>query len=1105
MKTKQKLKQKVKVVLCKIFWYVFILESLFIIYNIAPKPADPIILISEDFAKITGPSMVQEGQKTQSYKIEVNKNLSQDLKVTLRYDGVAKNGIDFIGPKYVVIKEDELSTEFTIQTIDDALKEGAEDFALKIQTINGPTFMQEYNTTDASGVVYTKIVDEPNPKYADKDTLNVVISGDKEIFENNKESVYTIRLSKKAIEDIDLDLAFSGEAVLGKDFVAPTHVVLLKGQTQTSFTIKTIDNLFKNPPKKLRVSINGLDDIGFEDIRYESALLDISIVDELKPSKSMLLSLEADKKQVEGSSISYKLSSPDTLEDDLHLVFKIIAHDKNSYENKSVVMHKGSKETTFSLPIKDDNIREDKQFIKLELLSLDEGKYESVLLENPSIQTEVYDQKAVVDAQSAHLSFVLDKKSVLEDSKTFDITVQTTQTLQKDLKVYLKYGGTATFGKDYKAPKSIVIKKGEKEAKVSIDLLDDNIRESNETVTLANTKVEGGGLESLLKAKSVIFTIQDERKPLASDSQSTFYTISGKKKIIENQKFSIYKVLLTNKADKDIKFQVHTSGVAQKDIDYKIADTFTIKKGQTSSTTTLEVLNDNIKEGSENMVLDIIPVNQESFEDLRGKNTPFEINLLDDITKNAKNKNAVALTLSTQKKVKEGEALTYILHLSEPALKDMQVSVLIELKNKTKSKEVKKLFIKKGDSEVRFKENILNDNILEHGSYASAKIIKYSDGGYETIQSSKKKIQTKIVDDKGANTSNKALLKFLTQGGTKVLEDEGKKEIEVSISQVLEKDLHLELAYSGSAQNGVDFKGVQQLLMKKGTQTKHFDLEIINDNFLEPKENIRLSVKKISGGGLENIDTTQTLDLTLEDENTSSDIAVLSLSGPKKVSEGKKTSAYTLTLSQVPQSDLLVSLSYKGPSANNKLDNEPFIHMKIKKGSKQAKFFLNTYDDEEIEEHQSMQVSILSIKGGGLESIGINPLKKTIITKITDEVDIANAFKTMVSKQKIIFASASFTLHEKSYSTLDNIALLLKKFKEAKLTVEGYTNSKGPEDKNMFLSQNRAETIKAYLVKKGVDAAHIEAIGYGESRPRVDVNNKNAEVLNRRVEFKVRY
>jgi outer membrane protein OmpA-like peptidoglycan-associated protein len=72
-----------------------------------------------------------------------------------------------------------------------------------------------------------------------------------------------------------------------------------------------------------------------------------------------------------------------------------------------------------------------------------------------------------------------------------------------------------------------------------------------------------------------------------------------------------------------------------------------------------------------------------------------------------------------------------------------------------------------------------------------------------------------------------------------------------------------------------------------------------------------------------------------------------------------------------------------------------------------------------------------------------------------------------------------------------------------KVRVEGHTDDTGPEDVNMRLSQQRANSVRDYLVRKGVSAHRIEAKGYGESKPLEPGTSDSARAANRRVEFVV--
>jgi outer membrane protein OmpA-like peptidoglycan-associated protein len=95
------------------------------------------------------------------------------------------------------------------------------------------------------------------------------------------------------------------------------------------------------------------------------------------------------------------------------------------------------------------------------------------------------------------------------------------------------------------------------------------------------------------------------------------------------------------------------------------------------------------------------------------------------------------------------------------------------------------------------------------------------------------------------------------------------------------------------------------------------------------------------------------------------------------------------------------------------------------------------------------------------------------------------------------------TIRESSFSSLDTLAQTLIDAKNWKLDIAGHTDDKGSDEYNLKLSQNRANAVKDYLVKKGVNAETITAQGFGESKPIVPNDNDANRERNRRVEFKI--
>jgi len=119
--------------------------------------------------------------------------------------------------------------------------------------------------------------------------------------------------------------------------------------------------------------------------------------------------------------------------------------------------------------------------------------------------------------------------------------------------------------------------------------------------------------------------------------------------------------------------------------------------------------------------------------------------------------------------------------------------------------------------------------------------------------------------------------------------------------------------------------------------------------------------------------------------------------------------------------------------------------------------------------------------------------EKVIITE-SDRRIVADAIKNLE------FDLGKSTIRAKSFPTLDRVANLLVT-KNFSLKLAGHTDNTGSADLNMRLSKDRAESIKTYLVDKGVNASRIEATGYGKNQPIATNKTAAGRQKNRRVEF----
>ena len=101
----------------------------------------------------------------------------------------------------------------------------------------------------------------------------------------------------------------------------------------------------------------------------------------------------------------------------------------------------------------------------------------------------------------------------------------------------------------------------------------------------------------------------------------------------------------------------------------------------------------------------------------------------------------------------------------------------------------------------------------------------------------------------------------------------------------------------------------------------------------------------------------------------------------------------------------------------------------------------------------------------------------------------------------ILFDVNKATIKPQSATVLNQIVDVLNQYKNSKFSIEGYTDISGKRAKNQKLSEDRAYSVKAYLIEKGIDESRLTAKGFGPDKPIASNKTKKGRELNRRVEI----
>jgi OOP family OmpA-OmpF porin len=105
--------------------------------------------------------------------------------------------------------------------------------------------------------------------------------------------------------------------------------------------------------------------------------------------------------------------------------------------------------------------------------------------------------------------------------------------------------------------------------------------------------------------------------------------------------------------------------------------------------------------------------------------------------------------------------------------------------------------------------------------------------------------------------------------------------------------------------------------------------------------------------------------------------------------------------------------------------------------------------------------------------------------------------------QGITFEFAKARIRPASKKTLNQAAKILREYAAIRIRIEGHTDDRGSRERNLALSQKRADAVKWYLVDQGIAADRIETVGHGPDVPRATNKTNKGRAENRRIEFHI--
>lgn len=109
----------------------------------------------------------------------------------------------------------------------------------------------------------------------------------------------------------------------------------------------------------------------------------------------------------------------------------------------------------------------------------------------------------------------------------------------------------------------------------------------------------------------------------------------------------------------------------------------------------------------------------------------------------------------------------------------------------------------------------------------------------------------------------------------------------------------------------------------------------------------------------------------------------------------------------------------------------------------------------------------------------------------------------LIMPGNITFAVNKSDIRSDFYSVLNSVAQALRQYDQTTVRISGYTDSTGPLSLNQRLSEDRANSVRTYLLAQGIAPDRIDSAGYGPANPIASNASEDGRQANRRVEIKL--
>ncbi len=509
---------------------------------------------------ITGTTSVSPGASA-TFTINANEAAPQNTEVYLTVGGDALGGVDYVPFNSVVeLDSGAISTSFTVTTLPN-------------QTIEANKFLDIVLSASPSG---SYIVSEPSTASLTIDEPTgsaglptVTLTSSTTYLDKGFPFQVTIGLQQAIATSLTINLAYSGTAVEGTDFVPPSgNIVIPPGTTAIDVPIATVSNNLVEPDKTLTVTLVSNSSYVVGNPNSASVTIHDPNVPELQ--------ITGGSQVTAGTSTTLTITANQAPSQPIQVVLSLAGSAQPGVDydppDPVVTLPAGQTSVSFSVTTLVNQTIEPQRYIVVSIGQSPAGAY--------TVQTPGSTVITLGSPQSAPPFITISSSiSYLHKGTPFQVVIGLSQAMSTALTINLQYSGTAQEGVDFTAPSGIIqVPAGQTSFAVTIPTITDNLVESDRVLTVS---IAPSNSYQIGDPSSVSTTITSSVVPTITVSTSTTALSEGGSATI---------TFTANQAPvKNTSINFTAAGTAQPGVDFvPLAGSVILPAGQTQVTVTFQ-------------------------------------------------------------------------------------------------------------------------------------------------------------------------------------------------------------------------------------------------------------------------------------------------------------------------------------------------------------------------------------------------------------------------------------------------------------------------------------------------------------------------------------